>query len=73
MPKIGIIGGSGLDDPRLLEQPEELEAETAFGSPSSPLTLGRIAGVDVAERRSLNPARLRHQCLRQPADQNQTG
>ena len=48
MPKIGIIGGSGLDDPCLLEEPEEIEAETAFGRPSSPLTLGKIAGVDVA-------------------------
>lgn len=48
MPKIGIIGGSGLDDPRLLEEPEEIEAESVFGRPSSPLTLGKIAGVDVA-------------------------
>jgi 5'-methylthioadenosine phosphorylase len=47
MSKIGIIGGSGLDDPRLLEASREIEAETAFGSPSSPLTLGRIDGVAV--------------------------
>ncbi len=47
MPKIGIIGGSGLDDPRLLEEPQEIEAETAFGSPSSPLTLGKINQVPV--------------------------
>jgi len=48
MPKIGIIGGSGLDDPRLLEEPREIEAETAFGSPASPVTLGRIDNVEVA-------------------------
>jgi len=47
MPKIGIIGGSGLDDPRLLEDSHEIEAETAFGVPSSPLTAGRLAGVEV--------------------------
>jgi 5'-methylthioadenosine phosphorylase len=47
MPKIGIIGGSGLDDPRLLEDSHEIEAETAFGAPSSPLTAGRLAGVEV--------------------------
>jgi len=47
MPKIGIIGGSGLDDPRLLENPREIEAETAFGSPSSPLTLGKLEQVEV--------------------------
>jgi 5'-methylthioadenosine phosphorylase len=47
MPKIGIIGGSGLDDPQLLEEPEEIAAETAFGAPSSLLTLGKIAGVAV--------------------------
>ena len=48
MTKIGIIGGSGLDDPRLLEEPEEIEAETVYGSPSSPLTLGKIDQVAVA-------------------------
>jgi 5'-methylthioadenosine phosphorylase len=47
MSKIGVIGGSGLDDPRLLEEPEKIEAETAFGSPSSPLTLGKIGKVPV--------------------------
>ena len=47
MVKIGIIGGSGLDDPRLLEGPQEIEVETAFGRPSSPLTLGMIDNVAV--------------------------
>ncbi len=47
MPKIGIIGGSGLDDPRLLEDPHEIAAETAFGIPSSPLTTGKLDGVAV--------------------------
>ena len=29
--KIGIIGGSGLDDPKLLADPAEIELETPYG------------------------------------------
>jgi 5'-methylthioadenosine phosphorylase len=47
MLRIGIIGGSGLDDPRLLEEAREVAAETAFGSPSSPLTVGKLGQVEV--------------------------
>lgn len=47
MNKIGIIGGSGLDDPDLLHQPREIEVMTPYGEPSSPLTLGQIEGVEV--------------------------
>ncbi|MEK6872920.1 MAG: S-methyl-5'-thioadenosine phosphorylase [Nanoarchaeota archaeon] len=47
MVKIGIIGGSGLDDPRLLEDYNEKEIETPYGTPSSKLTCGKIEGVDV--------------------------
>ena len=47
MVKIGIIGGSGLDDPKIIENPEDIEAETPYGMPSSRLTKGRINGVDV--------------------------
>ena len=42
MATIGIIGGSGLDDPKILTNPSDLEMETPFGSPSSPLRKGRI-------------------------------
>ena len=45
--KIGIIGGSGLDDPKIIEDSKEIEVNTPFGKPSSPLTTGKIAGVDV--------------------------
>jgi len=45
--KIGIIGGSGLDNPDLLENYEEKEVETKFGFPSSKITCGKIKGVDV--------------------------
>lgn len=45
--KIGIIGGSGLDDPNLLENYEEKEAETPYGSPSSVITCGKIQDTEV--------------------------
>ena len=47
MPKIGIIGGSGLDDPEMFKKEEELAIETPYGKPSSELTLGKIQGTDV--------------------------
>ena len=47
MVKIGIIGGSGLDDPQLLQNYEEKEIETPFGKPSSNIVCGKISGVDV--------------------------
>ena len=47
MAKLGIIGGSGLDDPQILENSVEKEVATPYGSPSSPLTCGKIQGVDV--------------------------
>ena len=48
MAKIGIIGGSGLDNPAILENAEEIVLATPFGTPSSPITCGRISGVEVA-------------------------
>ncbi|MCP4755485.1 MAG: S-methyl-5'-thioadenosine phosphorylase [Proteobacteria bacterium] len=47
MAKIGIIGGSGLDDPKILKDPKEIQVDTPYGEPSSPLTAGRIDGVEV--------------------------
>lgn len=48
MTKIGVIGGSGLDDPKFLKDAQEIEVETPYGPPSSLLTCGKIDGVDVA-------------------------
>jgi len=45
--KIGIIGGSGLDDPQILKNAKDKEIETEFGKPSSPLKCGKINGVEV--------------------------
>ncbi|MFM9990912.1 MAG: S-methyl-5'-thioadenosine phosphorylase [Burkholderiaceae bacterium] len=45
---IGIIGGSGLDNPELFLNPKDEIVATRWGAPSSPLKLGQIAGIDVA-------------------------
>ncbi|MEC4686550.1 MAG: S-methyl-5'-thioadenosine phosphorylase [Nitrospirota bacterium] len=45
--KVGIIGGSGLDDPKIIKGAKEKNVKTPHGKPSSPLTIGRIDGVDV--------------------------
>ncbi len=48
MIKVGIIGGSGLNDPDILKNPSEVTVDTPYGAPSSTLTSGQISGVDVA-------------------------
>lgn len=49
--RIGIIGGSGLEDRLsaggLLESPEAVAVETPFGPPSAPIAVGRLAGTNV--------------------------
>lgn len=47
MSKIGIIGGSGLDNPDLLQNPQDVEADTTYGKPSAPLKQGTIEGREV--------------------------
>lgn len=47
MTKIGIIGGSGLDNPDLLQNARDIEVDTKYGKPSAPLKEGTIAGKDV--------------------------
>ena len=48
MVKIGIIGGSGLDNPDILKDARDLVVSTKYGEPSSPLKLGKINDVEVA-------------------------
>lgn len=48
MVKIGIIGGSGLDDPDILKDAKETAVDTPYGPPTSALTCGSIEGVDTA-------------------------
>jgi len=47
MKKIGIIGGSGLENPEILKSPREINTVTRFGKPGSPLICGNIEGVEV--------------------------
>lgn len=46
--KIGIIGGSGLDDPAILSEPRDIKVSTPWGEPSAALKVGKIASVEVA-------------------------
>ena len=47
MVKIGIIGGSGLDNPDILKDAKDIMVDTAYGKPSSPLKIGKIHEVEV--------------------------
>ncbi len=47
MVKIGIIGGSGLDNPDILKDAKDIEVDTPYGIPTSPLKMGKINDVDV--------------------------
>lgn len=47
MAKIGIIGGSGLEDPDILKNAKELKVGTPFGEPASSLLVGKIENNDV--------------------------
>lgn len=46
MTKVGIIGGSGLDDPDILKNAQSVAIKTPFGDPSSMLKVGQIEGMD---------------------------
>jgi 5'-methylthioadenosine phosphorylase len=48
MTKIAIIGGSGLEDPAILMEAQEVKVDTPFGEPSSSFKCGKIGGVEVA-------------------------
>lgn len=62
--EIGIFGGSGFYD--LLDEAEEVEIETPFGSPSAPPVVGEIGGKRVAfvprhgRRHELPPAQINY-------------
>ena len=45
---IGIIGGSGLDNPDILEDARDVTVSTPWGEPHSPIRVGRIGGVETA-------------------------
>lgn len=43
-PKIAIIGGSGLEDPKFFKKIKEVKIKTPFGYPSSPISVGNFFG-----------------------------
>ena len=45
--KVAIIGGSGMDDPKLMKDIKEKSVDTPYGDPSSNLTVGTINNVDI--------------------------
>ncbi len=47
MIRVGIIGGSGLDDPDILKDVRVIEADTPYGKPSSRIKSGKIGDTDV--------------------------
>jgi 5'-methylthioadenosine phosphorylase len=47
MARIGVIGGSGLDNPDILTNSRDEEVMTPYGAPSSPLKRGTIGGTEV--------------------------
>jgi 5'-methylthioadenosine phosphorylase len=63
---IGVIGGSGLYEPGTLEDAQVIPVASAFGTPSSPVTMGRIGEVRFSfiarhgEGYSLNPSRVNY-------------
>ena len=64
--KIGIIGGSGLEDPKILKDAKELNVSTKFGNPSSALITGKISNVDVVilsrhgKKHTINPTNVNY-------------
>lgn len=46
--EIGIIGGTGVYDPKLLKNIKEVKVKTLFGTPSDAITIGEMEGRQVA-------------------------
>ena len=46
--EIGIIGGTGLYDPKLLKNVQELKVDTPYGKPSDSITVGELGSKCVA-------------------------
>ena len=48
MPKIAIIGGTGVYNPERFELKEKVFPDTPYGKPSDEILIGKISGVEVA-------------------------
>ena len=64
--KIGIIGGSGMEDPEFISNSIAKDVSTPFGNPSSKLILGEIANIQVVTisrhgpGHSINPSNINY-------------
>ena len=64
--KIGIIGGSGLEDPAFIDDYSTTKVETPYGDPSSNLIVGKIGDVPVViisrhgEGHTINPTNVNY-------------
>jgi 5'-methylthioadenosine phosphorylase len=47
MVKIGIIGGSGIDNPEIMQDSKRIKVHTPYGSTSDLVTIGKVQGVEV--------------------------
>ncbi|MEM4397853.1 MAG: S-methyl-5'-thioadenosine phosphorylase, partial [Candidatus Woesearchaeota archaeon] len=45
---IGLIGGTGVYDPNVLENPRKVKITTKYGEPSDLITIGKIKNKEVA-------------------------
>ena len=65
--KIGIIGGSGLDDPQILINPKEIDLGTPYGKTSDKLICGFIGDTEVvilarhSKEHSISPTKVPYQ------------
>ena len=46
--EFGVIGGTGLYDPKLLKNVQEITLDTPYGKPSDAITVGELGGKTVA-------------------------
>ncbi|CAD5112124.1 DgyrCDS1364 [Dimorphilus gyrociliatus] len=67
MVKIGIIGGTGMDDPHLWENRVEKDVDTPYGKPSDKLIVGRIKNIECVllsrhgRKHNINPTNVNYQ------------
>ncbi len=47
MVKVGIIGGSGVDDPKIMSDAKKIKVHTPYGATSDLVVTGKVKGVDV--------------------------
>ena len=64
--KVGIIGGSGVDDPRIMVEPKKKKIHTPYGATSDLTVTGKVNNVDVVviprhgDSHKLNPTNVNY-------------